>query len=81
MTGHRERNDPSLFTGLSFGREIYDVEIHGTGNGQFIGLVKEDGGICRIAFRGSTVMRDGRRVGMARGTMAWTARSNAGEPS
>ncbi|MCW4591548.1 hypothetical protein NO263_13250 [Gluconacetobacter entanii] len=81
MTGHRERNDPSLFTGLSFGREIYDVEIHGTGNGQFVGLVKEDGSPCRIAFRGSTVMRDGRRVALARGTMAWTDQSNAGETS
>ncbi|BCZ75935.1 hypothetical protein CFR73_12910 [Novacetimonas maltaceti] len=60
-----------LFRGLSFGREVYDVEIHGMGNGQFIGLVKEDGGPCRIAFRGSTVVRDGRKVALARGSSAW----------
>ncbi|MCE2577508.1 hypothetical protein LDL36_03115 [Komagataeibacter sp. FNDCR1] len=81
MTGHRNAGERDLFQGLSFGREIYDVEIHGTGNGQFVGLVREDGGPCRIAFRGSTVMRDGRRVALARGAMAWTDRSNAGETS
>ncbi|MFT8686515.1 MAG: hypothetical protein ABF714_03415 [Novacetimonas hansenii] len=64
---------PDIFRDMQFGKEIYDVEILGTGNGQFIGLVKEDGSPCRIAFRGSTVMRDGRRVGLARGSMAWTA--------
>ena len=81
MTGHRNAGEQDLFHDLSFGREVYDVEIHGMGNGQFIGPVKEDGGPCRIAFRGSTVVRDGRRVALARGTMAWTDRSNAGEPS
>ena len=73
--------EPVLFRDLQFGREVYDVEIHGIGNGQFIGLVKEDGGPCRIAFRGSTVMRDGRRVALARGTMAWTDQGKAGETS
>ncbi|MFT8634790.1 hypothetical protein [Novacetimonas hansenii] len=69
---------PDIFRDMQFGKEIYDVEILGTGNGQFIGLVKEDGSPCRIAFRGSTVMRDGRRVGLARGSMAWVEQEGKG---
>ena len=71
--------EPVLFRDLQFGQEIYGVEIHGTGNGKFIGLVKEDGGPCRIAFRGSTVVRDGRRVALARGTMAWVEQEGKGD--
>ncbi|MCE2580052.1 hypothetical protein [Gluconacetobacter entanii] len=71
--------ESTLFRDLQFGREVYDVEIHGTGNGQFIGLVKEDGGPCRIAFRGSAVVRDGRRVGLARGSVAWVKQEGQGE--
>lgn len=71
----------SCLRGLHFGREIYDVEIHGIGNGRFIGIVKEDDAPCRIAFRGSTVMRDGRKVGLARGSVAWTEQEKTGGTS
>lgn len=63
-------NHPIL-QGLDFGREIYSIEIHGNGRGDYVGIVREDDGPCCIVFRGPLVTEGGRRLIRARGTMAW----------
>ncbi|PYD79007.1 hypothetical protein CFR77_09295 [Komagataeibacter sucrofermentans] len=56
---------------LEFGREIYDVEIYGNGQGEYLGIVAEDGGPSRIVFRGPLVREGDVRLIRARGVQAW----------
>ncbi|QBL93106.1 MULTISPECIES: hypothetical protein [Komagataeibacter] len=65
-------NHPIL-QGLEFGKEIYSVEIHGNGRGEYVGVTREDDGPCCIVFRGSLVTENGRKLIRARGTQAWTS--------
>ncbi|GCE79369.1 hypothetical protein [Komagataeibacter oboediens] len=62
-----------LLQGLEFGKEIYSVEIHGNGRGDYVGITREDDGPCCIVFRGSLVTENGRKLIRARGTQAWTS--------
>ncbi|MFT9374753.1 hypothetical protein [Komagataeibacter saccharivorans] len=65
-----DQNHPCL-RGLRFGREIYDVEIHGDGTGEYLGQVVESDSPCRIVFRGLLVREGGCRLIRARGVQAW----------
>lgn len=64
-------SDHPILQGLEFGKEIYSIEIHGNGRGDYLGITSEDDGPCRIVFRGSLVTENGRRLIRARGTQAW----------
>ncbi|GBQ65725.1 hypothetical protein [Komagataeibacter swingsii] len=62
-----------LLQGLEFGKEIYSIEIHGNGKGEYVGITREDDGPCCIVFRGSLVTENGRKLIRARGTQAWAS--------
>ncbi|WP_282758375.1 hypothetical protein [Komagataeibacter saccharivorans] len=66
-------SDHPLLQGLEFGKEIYSIEIHGNGRGEYVGITREDDSPCRIVFRGSLVTENGRKLIRARGTQAWTS--------
>ena len=66
-------SDYPILQGLEFGKEIYSIEIHGNGRGDYLGITSEDDGPCRIVFRGSLVTENGRKLIRARGTQAWTS--------
>lgn len=68
-----------LLQDLEFGKEIYTVEIHGNGRGDYVGITREDDGPCCIVFRGSLVTENGRKLIRARGTQAWTREKGEGE--
>ncbi|MBE7731421.1 hypothetical protein [Komagataeibacter sp. FXV3] len=67
-----------ILQGLEFGREVYSIEIHGNGRGEYVGVTSEDDGPCRIVFRGSLVTENGRKLIRARGTQAWTREKREG---
>lgn len=60
--------------GLQFGREIYDVEIYGNGQGEYLGIVLEESGPSRIVFRGPLVREGDVRLIRARGVQAWKSK-------
>ncbi|MDT8872302.1 hypothetical protein RAA17_16640 [Komagataeibacter rhaeticus] len=60
-----------IMQGLESGREIYSIEIHGNGRGEYVGITCEDDSPCCIVFRGTLVTVNGRKLIRARGTQAW----------
>lgn len=72
-------SDHPILQGLEFGQEIYSIEIHGNGRGDYLGITSEDDGPCRIVFRGSLVTENGRRLIRARGTQAWVKKKGEDE--
>lgn len=67
-----------IMQGLEFGREIYSIEIHGNGRGEYVGITCEDDSPCRIVFRGNLVTENGRKIIRARGTQAWPRAAREG---